>query len=402
MAHSYILERLANGVAAWNKWRQTSGYFTIDLSNISLINGNFDGIDLRDADIAGSDLTACSLRRANLLNARLNGANLSRATLTNATLDGAILDDCRATHANLSDMAMRPTPDDIARRGRIPSAKRAVLQNAILTRSLIERADLTDADLSGAHLAATVIDGCVLRGTNLRGAIFGQTRLANVDLSVANGIDQIEHSGPSIIDFTALRLSHGNLSSHFLRDCGLSDPEIIFAQLYDTSLSAGAVTDLLYDLDRKIGSMPIQISPVFISYSRSDSSFVERLEGEFRRRGIRYWRDVHDLTAGRLDRQIGDALRLNPTVLLVLSMASIHSDWVEWEAAEARKLEKELGRDVLCPLALDDAWETAAWSGPLAHQIRNYNVLNFSSWLDDRSFRVQAEKLMRGLKRYYS
>ena len=47
---------------------------------------------------------------------------------------------------------------------------------------------------------------------------------------------------------------------------------------------------------------------------------------------------------------------LNPTVLLILSKNSVQSDWVEHEARTARELEKELKRDVLCPVARDAAW----------------------------------------------
>ena len=60
------------------------------------------------------------------------------------------------------------------------------------------------------------------------------------------------------------------------------------------------------------------------------------------RAGITYWRDIHDAPAGPLDDIIDDAMRKNPTLILVLSKNSVESDWVEDEATRARKLEKHL------------------------------------------------------------
>ena len=85
--------------------------------------------------------------------------------------------------------------------------------------------------------------------------------------------------------------------------------------------------------------------------------------------GIRFWRDIHHATSGRLERQIDRAIRLNPTVLLVLSKHSVESDWVQHEARLARKLEIETKRDVLCPVALDDSWKNYHWPERLREQI---------------------------------
>ncbi len=65
--------------------------------------------------------------------------------------------------------------------------------------------------------------------------------------------------------------------------------------------------------------------------------------------GIRFWRDIHDATSGRLEKVVDRAIRQNPIVLLLLSENSVKSDWVEHEAQLARELEQELGRNVLCP-----------------------------------------------------
>jgi len=73
--------------------------------------------------------------------------------------------------------------------------------------------------------------------------------------------------------------------------------------------------------------------------------------------GVSVWLDHHDLIAGPLQEQIDRAIRLQDVVLLVLSEASVESDWVEHELEVAREKEKTEKRDVLCPVALDETWK---------------------------------------------
>ena len=142
---------------------------------------------------------------------------------------------------------------------------------------------------------------------------------------------------------------------------------------------------------------PIQISPLFISYSHANGTFVDRMEKSLNEKGVRFWRDIHDLKAGRIEKQIDRAIRHNPTVLLVLSKDSIKSDWVEHEVRLARKLEKDTDRDVLCPVALDDSWKSSPWP----ERIMEYNILDFSEWEDDEQFEKMFVKLIDGLNLYY-
>ena len=94
-------------------------------------------------------------------------------------------------------------------------------------------------------------------------------------------------------------------------------------------------------------------------------------------------------------------MRLNPTVLLILSEHSIKSDWVEHEVRTARELEKEMGRDVLCPVALDDSWKDSPWPKRVMEQVMEYNILDFSAWKDDGKFGSTFNKLIDGLGLFY-
>jgi hypothetical protein len=117
--------------------------------------------------------------------------------------------------------------------------------------------------------------------------------------------------------------------------------------------------------------------------------------------GIRYWQDVHHATAGPLEKQIDLAIRHNPTVLLILSENSIKSDWVEHEVRTARELHKELGRDVLCPVTLDNSWKSSPWPKRIMEQVMEYNILDFSKWEEKSEFEKQFRKLLDGLDLFY-
>ena len=195
--------------------------------------------------------------------------------------------------------------------------------------------------------------------------------------------------------------SHGALPEGFLRGCGLSDWEIEASKLYRTDLTNEEIGDSLYRIHDLRAHQAIQISPLFISYSHADAPFVDRLESYLVNSGIRFWRDVHHATAGRLEKQIDRAIRLNPTVLLILSKRSVQSDWVEHEVRLARKLAKETRRDVLCPVALDKTWKDCDWPERLREQLMEYNILDFSEWRDNREFTQMYRRLIDGLKLYY-
>jgi hypothetical protein len=357
MANEEHLKILKQGVEAWNRWRKENPDVRPDLNEAHLPPDAY----LRGADLSLVNLSGAILRQANLSGANLMGANLNgRAILTAADLSGAILFGVDFSGA------------------------------------ILVRADLRWADLVGANL-----NGASLNGANLNRARAAETIFVDLDLSVVKGLDAIIHEGPSYVSTETIAKSRGRIPEVFLRGCGVSDWEIEAAKLYQPNLSREKISDILYRIHDLRADRAIQINKLFISYSRTDSLFVDCLEGYLNEKGIRFWRDVHDATAGRLEKQIDRAMRLNPTVLLVLSAEAVQSDWVEHEARLARELEKELGRDVLCPVALDDAWKTCRWPERLREQIMEYNILDFSAWKDEAFFKRTAAKLIDGLDLFY-
>jgi hypothetical protein len=275
------------------------------------------------------------------------------------------------------------------------------LEKADLRGAYLIGADLREANLRGVELTGAYLIGADLRGALLIEAEMGFTIFGLNDLSEVIGLEQIRHRYGSIISTDTLQLSKGKVPIEFLRGCGLSDWEIESAKLFNPDLTNYEIDEILYKVHDLRATQPLQISPLFISYSHTDSPFVDRMEEYLNTKGIRFWRDVHHATTGRLEEQIDRAIRHNPTVLVILSENSIKSDWVQHEVRTARELEKETGRDVLCPVALDDSWKDSPWPKRVMEQVMEYNILDFSRWKDEAEFGRSFKKLIDGLELFY-
>jgi uncharacterized protein YjbI with pentapeptide repeats len=374
MANEEQLSILRQGVDVWNRWRENNSQIEIDLSRASLSH-----IDLMYVDLNGANLSMANMRGARLTGAILADANLSGANLGNTELESAVL--------VFSDL------------------REAILHKARLFAALLMGADLRDADLREADLTGADFNQVKLDKTNFSSAVIGSTTFGSLDLRGAIGLETIDHRSPSTIGIDTITRSGGKIPRDFLRGCGLSDWDIEGVKLYNQELSTKEIDQVLrniYSL-RTSEALPQspQLSPLFISYSHANSEFVDRIGSCLTEKGIRYWRDIHDMKAGRMEKQVDRAIRQNPTVLLVLSKNSLGSDWVEHEVRTARLLEKDLDRDVLCPVALDDSWKDSPWPKKVMEQIMEYNILDFSEWRDDRKFDAMFRRLIDGLELFY-
>jgi uncharacterized protein YjbI with pentapeptide repeats len=431
---------LREGVKAWNEWRNEH-----DGIKPNLAQANLSIHQLTDVDFSQADLTNAHLDRAVLINANFRKANLSAANLSSANMTGADLSDATLPNAILGGTKLtRAVLKDARAQG--ASFERAILNGAQLNRANLMDANLCEADLSGASLDGTNLalaklararfigaslveadirgaslenatlhsanltrakcDGSTFRRTvldeaDMRKVNLSDTILADLDLANVRGLDSVTHSSPSTIGMDTIWRSRGVIPEMFLRGCGLSNLDIEWAKLARVGLDNEEINNIAYDIYQLRATQAVQINPLFISYNHDDGPFVDKMEQHLNGKGVRFWRDVHHATAGRLDKIVDRAMRLNPTMLLVLSEHSVNSDWVEYEAAKARELEKEMKRDVLCPVALDDSWKNCDWSELLRRQIMKYHILPFAKWQDNNFFARQFNKLIEGLHIFY-
>jgi len=278
--------------------------------------------------------------------------------------------------------------------------KGANLEGADLVQTNLHNADLSFTNLRGADLYHANLKGANLEEADLEGAILGNTQFSFVNLSTTKGLETCTHRHPSSIDHHTLKNS-GSLPPVFLEGCGLSDWEIEATKLYAQDLPNATITEILYKIhDLRIHQV-IKIGSIFISYSHEDAVFVDKIGTWLKERGIRYWLDRKDATAGRIEKQLDRAIHFHPTVLLILSQYSTNSDWVEHEVRKARELEKETKRDVICPISLDDSWKDCRWPQRIMEQIKEYNILDFSKWENEGKFEREFAKLLNGLSSYY-
>jgi hypothetical protein len=135
----------------------------------------------------------------------------------------------------------------------------------------------------------------------------------------------------------------------------------------------------------------------FVSYSTKDHLFAERLHADLRSRGVRCWFAPQDLPIGdRILDGVDIAIRSQDKVILVLSINSINSDWVEKEVTTAFEEEGNRRQTVLFPVRLDD--EVMTTRKPWAAQLRSRNIGDFRAWRDDKTYKKTLTRVLRDLK----
>ena len=324
MANNQHLALLRESVTEWNTWRTETPDVVPDLRGADLREADLREADLRQANLGEANLVRADLREANLYEADLHDANLAYADLTRALfivadLTGARLSESNLEHADLSgarlggaDLSNAKMTDTMLSGADLSSAnlRKAVLHSAQLQKAVLRDADLHRARLMGAHFG-----DADLEAADLTEASFKDTVLANVDLSRVSGLESCVHYGPSIIDHRTLLLS-GSLPLGFLRGCGLPDRLIDY-------------------LPSLLESGPIQFYSCFISYSRADQDFANRLYADLQNNGVRCWFAPHDMLGGRrIHDQIDEAIRTYDRLLLILSKESMSSPWVSTEISQ--------------------------------------------------------------------
>ncbi len=297
------------------------------------------GADLRDAHLSGANLSF-----GNLFGAVLNRADLSRADLSGADLSDATILDAAFRDADLSD---------------------ADLSGAFLV----------GADLSGAFLRNANLSGANLSDANLSGATIGWTVL-DASMSEARGLESVRHVDASY--YASALLATPGIPDVFLRGIGVPQP----------------VMDLLPLLRNEL----FYRYSTFISYSRKDDTFAERLYNSLQGEGVRVWKDTHEIRPGeKIRKAVFEQIQLRDKLIVLLSKASLASDWVESEVEHALERERrEPGTTVLFPVALDRTWETTdvAW----AAELRTRLIFDFKGWKTRSRYDAAVKQILDHLR----
>lgn len=345
----------AGRIKDWNRYRTQHPDWVPDLSDQKA------PADLRNAQLSyqiiGGRWRGANLRNASLAFAAMFRANMQGVDLRNADLTGALLIKANLSKADASSTNFSQTD----------------LSAAVLTKTT-----LTNAVLRSARLLGTTFAHSTLRGADLEGAFLGASTFTSVDLSEVQNIPAIIHVAPSYLSVDTLTRSEP-LPSDFLAACGVP---------LDV---APTITQLLKG--RGVDST----ASCFISYSSSDERFARALYSDLTARGVRCWFAPEDMKIGaRIRVAIDDAIRAHEKLLLILSDASVKSQWVEQEVERALERERIEERVILFPVRVDDT-VFAVDRGWAAYLRNTRNIGDFRKWEDNNDYDAALKRLLRDL-----
>jgi hypothetical protein len=239
-------------------------------------------------------------------------------------------------------------------------------------------ANLDGADLRRANLWGTNLHGAHLHGANLNGTSIGWTILADVDLSMAQGLETVDHQGPSTIGIDTLYRSHGSIPEVFLRGAGVPDEVITYS--------------------KSLVERPFQYYSCFISYSSRDEALAQCLHADLQNKGVRCWFAPEDLKIGDEFRsRIDESIQGYDRLLLILSESSVKSRWVQKEIETAFEKEAKENRIVLFPVRIDEAvmQSQVGWAADIR---RMRHIGDFRRWKDHDAYQQAFNRLLRDLK----
>lgn len=439
MADKIHLDKLKQGVDAWNTWRLENPHIKPDLCNA----------ELHAEELSGINLSETNLSEANLHNAYLSGANLKNANLSHANLNHATLNDANLNHANMSvsnmDYVHLENADLTA-----ASLSYASLEEAYLLRVNLYRANLSNAKLTSAYLHKANLNKVNLHQSSLERANLSHAQLINAELSSV-GLKDADLSHANLagaelhdVDFTNVNMSFVNLRSADLKNANFENVELCNTLLVDVDLAGIVNIDTCrhrassfvdFQTLEQSGELPmaflqgcglsaklienwpqiLQHALAYYSchvcYSERDKKFALRLIEQLQRRGIRCWADERKKYPG--DTELvnpGRVLKPWDKVLLCCSESSLGSEWLDAQVEDFENLSKSAEStvlpaskkdDFLFPLNLDGQLTSGYWVSGKSHVLKARMVADFAGWdgANEQIFFAAFEKLLAALQR---
>jgi hypothetical protein len=151
---------------------------------------------------------------------------------------------------------------------------------------------------------------------------------------------------------------------------------------------------------------------VFISYSRADEVFADRLFNSLRSEGVHAWYDKQNILPGYdIYDEITRGIREQDKVLFCFSESAIRSGWVDAEIDRALQKERELFRTTrdgapssrsrsktLIPLDLDGSLIEGRWQSGKAPDLMSRGIADFRNWQDQSTFTETFTDLLSSLR----
>jgi len=237
---------------------------------------------------------------------------------------------------------------------------------------------MSHCDFRDSNIRSTTFEGCHVEEADFTNSVFDSNTFVYMALHDTLGLHTIEHFSPSSIGLDTFFLS-GGLPETFLRGAGIPEEFIQYA----SSLVGEA----------------IEYYSCFLSHSSKDGEFTRRLYNDLQGRNIRTWYAPEELKIGdRFRSRIDESIRLQDKLVVILSENSINSDWVQTEVERALERERKEGKDILFPIAIDDAGLTSDEPWPADIRLKRH-IGDFRKWKSHDDYTKAFDKLVRDLKK---
>ena len=411
MSKTEHMQLARQGALAIAQWREEHPDELLDFSGASLSNHNLNRADLREADLSRADLMGIKLNQARLYKANLsksaslmgsfNAADLTQADLTGCILKRAVFTEANLAEANLSgaDLSGADLSGANLQNANLSGAdlseaklRGANLAGADLNRADLNYADLIEANFTGANLGKVTFFRSAFKDAVFNGSIMFHTVFGDCDLSVAAGLEEVNHRGPSTIGTDTLARSVGGIPEGFLRGTGVPDGAVISYRNSGAKRSAPYYT-------------------CYISYYSRDRAFAQQLHQDLRALGVTCWSLPADLRGGRwvpetttsdelgiwITDDVDRGIRYYDKLLVVVSEDSLANEHLREEISRGIRKQEETGTWLLTPVVISDAAYDERNRNVRLLQLSKYRLFDFRGWQDPQAYSAALEKLEQAL-----